>query len=425
MSSSELTDPATIRANRSGEMTREQASSVKSKLGQTPSWFVLGIMAILIAAAAVVGGNILTKSTPLALGTLVVIILITFAITAWVGNIIGSGRMSGIIVEPAPGSVVWKGNAYVAEAGGRTLEPAGGGMDLQPGDYTFYVVHGKNWLLSAESAALAAQIDAPPDLDRLKALLERGIDFDPKASPELTARRAAELRQAVEQFRDLDPSKLTSSERDAFLSLSHRMAQQMGALMAGQGLQGMGQFVAAMEHAAPPLDAHGAAELNQALEQVGVMHPTALDTNRQGQQTGSQRSALVKGLGFNLLGAVVVLVVWLYLLYLGFVNHEVREMLAVGLFALLIELVLLGQARAELADWISGRALMEEGIVTKYTRSSYGRSHRTYYYFRVNHVQLGVSQAAYHALLEGPYRVYYAPATKTLLNIEPVQSKPG
>jgi hypothetical protein len=64
---------------------------------------------------------------------------------------------------------------------------------------------------------------------------------------------------------------------------------------------------------------------------------------------------------------------------------------------------------------------IEEGQVTKYTRSSHsGCSSQTYHYYRINQYSLQVSASAYDALIEGNYRVYFLPNTKQLVNIDPL-----
>jgi hypothetical protein len=422
--SNSLTDPATIRSNHAGEITSEQVGDLKDKLGGVSSWFTLVIMAALFVLTVALVGDVLARSTPLALAATVGVILISVAITSSIGGLIGERRIAHITVEPSPGEVIWKDNRYVAQAMGRTLEPITSNLGLQPGDYTFYVAHGTKWLLAAESVEMAHDLDSPPSLDGLKALLDKPIDFDPRQSPDKAVQRIADIERAARMLQTQDPSRIAGLDAETARQLARRVAQQMGQLMAGQhSIQGILQVAQAAEQAArPPLDSQGMEELRRALEQVGAADPQALEANRQGRQTGKQRRAPLADLRSNLQGAIIVLIGGVGLVYLGYSQKDFTASVAAGGFMLLIELVLLSLVRTELADWASGQALVEQGIVSKYTRTTHGRRSYTHYYFRVNQVRLEVSHLAYDALLEGrPYRLYYAPGSKRLLNVEPVQ----
>jgi hypothetical protein len=233
MSAGSLVDPSAIRSNRGGEITQEQRDDIKRRVGTLPGWLTLVIMAGLFAAAFFLAGDILARSTVLAVGAVVVIIVMTLVITSALGNLVSAGRMSGFSVEPSPGQVVWKNNHYVAESNGRVLEALSGG-ELQPGDYTFYVVHGTNWMLSAEPSSMARESSARLSYDELRAIVEKPIDFDPKQSPEKTAQRLAELQRVGKQISDMDPSQVSGLDIQRMTELGRSMGQQVKVLMSGQ-----------------------------------------------------------------------------------------------------------------------------------------------------------------------------------------------
>ena len=430
MKSSTLTNPSAIRSNRAGEITEDQANDLTDRLGSPPGWFSLGVMALLFVLVALVAGRTLANSTPLALAAGVLIILVSVAITSWISGIMGRQRLARITVEPSPGTVVWQKNQYVAQSAGRTLQPITSNMNLDPGDYTFYIAHGTNWMLSAEPASMAGQLDTPPNLDELKAILKKPIDFDPSQSPEESAQRVAEIERAMKQLGDLDPSRVSSADRQEFVDLARRTALQMEKLVVGQGsfrdaVQLMKNVSLAPDR---PLDSHGVEELKHALEQAGAAHPSALEANRQQKLTAHQRAALFSDLSAKLLWMIVAVPIALFLLYLGFSKQEYMIMLVVVALLLLAELLLLGRVRADLFDWMGGHAVIEEGVVSKYSRTSNSsRGHSTtYYYYRVNQVSLEVWRSAYDALLEGrSYRLYITPRTRKLLNIELVEPQPA
>jgi hypothetical protein len=180
---------------------------------------------------------------------------------------------------------------------------------------------------------------------------------------------------------------------------------------------------AAIEEAAlPPMDSHGLEELRRALAESGAADPAALEANRQGRLVGSQRAGLLANLRSNALVAVVVLAIGALAMLDRWTHGDVwMTLLALG-FSLFVIFALLIQARSALSDWASGRVQMEQAIVAKYTRTTQGTRGRssTLYYFQANKNRITVWKSAYEALIEGrTYRVYYAPSSKKLVNIEP------
>lgn len=422
MSSSSLTDPAAVASNRMGEITRDQSASLKSKLGNISGWFTLALMAALFAAVAYFAGDTLSNSTPLAIGAFVAIIIAAFIITSALGSIVAGPRMAGLSVEPAPGEVVWENNAYRARSGGMTLETITGG-DLQPGNYTFYIVHGTKWVLSAEPAS-GHPDHTPVSAAELRATLDKPLDLDPSQPPEVLAQRMAELHRAAERFSQIDPSTLSQSDKDAARQSMQKWTRQLGGMVtAPGGLHNLMNLAQSYEQASlPPLDAHGLDELNGALQQVGAANPSALPENQQGRMVGAQRSKIFRGLTSNLTVMGIMLAAAALIAYFLRSKFDWQVALAGGAFVLFVGLFLISQITAELSDWTSGRVLSAEGPVTRYVRTTgSGRNSRPNYYYQQNDLRIKVTHRQYEALLPGrKYRLYYSPRTKTLMNVEPL-----
>jgi hypothetical protein len=419
-----LTDPESIRCNQNGQLTKEQHSSLKSKLGGLPGWLIVGLMFALLVLVAVLGGKTLSRSTPLALIALVGVIVATFVIVSFLGNLLGGLRMIRIGIEQVPGQIVWSKNSYTAVSGRRTLEPISGSLNLQPGDYRFFRMRGTNYLLSAqpaEAAVSGGQASPAPamNIQSLEALLDQPLDFDPHLEPARAADRMAQLQQAVKNLQSSTSSTVTQPEA---AELMRKMAEQIKSLSKGQKLRDLVQeFHQAEAASQPKLDRDGLLQLNKALEQTGVRHIGALSANAAGKQAAAQRFALTRDIGSNLLWAGVFGVGWLVFGYLFITRHEWKGLLAITAFAGFVMIAFLVNARRELSDFLSGSVQEEEGWVTKLSRTNHtGRNSYTHYFYQVNQNNVEVSQYAYQALLEGNYRVYYLPNTHKLVNIDPM-----
>lgn len=420
-----LFESSAVSSNQSGEITQDQREAIKSRYSTVSGWITLLIMGVVFAGVFAVAGKFLADSTALAIGAVIGIILVSFIITSWLGNIVALGRMGNLSVEQTSGEVVWKGNQYIAESGGRRLEPIRGSMhNLQPGDYTFYVLRGTNWILSAQAVG-APQTSAQPaarDFDSLKALIEKPIDFDPAQSPEKAAQRMAELHNAVAQFQGLDPSRLSTADVDRIKGLGQAMAAQMRTLTGGiGGLHNMGAMVQAFHQATlDPLDSHGRAELERALRESGATDAPALDDNRQGRMTSRQRGRLLRVAGNYVVFGLLATAFAIFAMVSAYQKVNWGWGVA-ALVGLVVSAALFYQARVDLGDWSGGRVEMVESMVGKRTHStSSGRSNTTHYYYMAHNMSFEVSHAAYEALLEDrTYKLYYASGTKKFLNIEP------
>ena len=241
-----MTDPEAIRSNQQGQLTKDQTQSLRSKLGELPGWLILILFLGLLIASTLIAGKTLQSSTPLAIAAVLGMILVTFAITSFLGESIASLRMVNLKVEPAPGRVIWNNNRYTAVVAGLTLEPITNGFNLKPGEYTFYVLSGTKYLLSAQPASGStsfsggAQVStsASPavDMENFKALLSQPLVFDPHLEPAMAAQRLMQLRQAAQA---LEASNLGSLNRAEAAGLMRQMAEQTRSLMQNLSLQDM------------------------------------------------------------------------------------------------------------------------------------------------------------------------------------------
>ena len=433
-----ITDPESIRANQNGQITHDQSQSLQSRLGTLPGCLTLAILGALLVGVAVVGQKIFAQSTPLAIAALVVVILATFAISAFLGGLLGRLRMRSVSVERLPGQVTFKNGRYLPVSGSRALEAIDNSSSLLPGEYTFYLMRGTRYLLSAQAAGTAgANAGAAPAGVSLKDLLDQPVDFDPHLEPARAAERLVALQHAAQAAEAAGAFSPTGINQQEAADLYHRAVEQVKQLVpqavsltaAASGwhdLLNLAHQVQQAESEAEPkpkLDAQGLAQLTHALDQAGVRHPASLPANSAGQQTGPQRTELTKDIASNLLWSAGVGVGWLALAYTAITRANWQALLAVSVFALLILAILLSGTRKELADLLSGRVQVEEGWVTKFTRDSHssGRSSTIHYYYQVNQRELAVSQYAYNALIEGNYRVYFLGQTGRLVNIEVMQ----
>ncbi len=420
-----LTDPESIRSNQNGQFTKSQLISLKSRLGDLPGWIILVLLFALMVVVLFVGGKSLTRSTPLAIAAMVAVILVTFAIVSFLNGILANLRIKDISIVQTPGQVTWRGNQYAAVAGGRTLNPIDY-TTLPPGDYTFYLLRGTNYLLSAQPAnrSLDSSPARPPvSLQSLKSLVDQPLDFDPRLEPARAARHMEEIKLAIESLNSQDGSGISQQEA---AELAQKMTERAKQLMQGESLQGLlnlGNMIKEAETTSQlPLDHSGLAQLTNALDEVGIRHPGSLHTNTSNQQTTGQRLMLSREIGSNLFWAVVVTIGWLALSYLALTRGNWTNLLIVTAFFLLILVLLGSSARSELFDLLSGKVQVEEGWVSKFTRTNHtGRTSVVHHFFQVNQNTLEVSQSAYNALVEGNYRVFFLPNTKRLVNIDPLQ----
>ena len=420
-----ITDPESIRSNQNGQITKEQFHALQDRLGSLPGCVVVGILLAFLGLAAFLGGKTLTGSTPLAILALVAVILATFAVVALLGKLLAGLRTPKISIERVSGQVVWDKGRYTAMTGGRPLTSVTGSLDLLPGDYTFYLLAHPLYLLSAQPAGAASdhgaaiQPSAPMDIPALKAMLEQPLDFDPRQEPARAADRLVQLQQAVKSLEAASPN--TPNPQEA-ADLSRRMAEQMKLLVQGQNLRNLVGLVSEAEAGpAPTLDHDGVVQLTNALDQVGVRRPASLGVNTAGKQTPAQRLALTKEIGSDLAWVAFIAIGWLAVISVFISRREWLGLLVTSAFLLILLIFILSGVRKELSDLLGGSVQVEEGWVTKYSRSSHtGRTSYTHYFYQVNQQALEVSQYAYTALVEGNYRVCFMPHTHKLVNIDPL-----
>jgi hypothetical protein len=417
-----LDDPDPITSNRAGKITRDQANALRTKVSAAPGWMPLitGVLFTVLACYVVYEKiDILRKSTDLefTLGVIVVgVIVAAGIITAVIEGLIGKRRMrqlKGMAVDATVGKVVWDNGVYVPRTEDQVLEPVTA-LDLTPGDYTFYVGHGTNWLLSAEPIRRARQ--SPMTVDQFHAMLKQPLPLNPE-DPQATGAHLAALSQALGQF---DLSRLTASEKDAIKeSIRARMEQIRTFVASSGGFRKLYKILHALhQESLPPLDDAGLRELNHALQQSGVASEADLASNRQGRLTSRQRRTLLSELRFDLSNAFILLGVAVAVLYFGRQRSELIGYLSLSGFFLFLAVIMLSAVHKQLSDWLSGRVMTDQGRVTL---DAAGHSGNDVHYFRLGNNNFEVPYRAIKALLpEYKYRLYYTPKSHRLVNIEPI-----
>lgn len=82
-------------------------------------------------------------------------------------------------------------------------------------------------------------------------------------------------------------------------------------------------------------------------------------------------------------------------------------------------------------DIAAGQIAVLEGVCRKHHERKYSfvsaivsdgdDGYTDYYFYRIGNERFSVPERAYHALIEGiPYRIYYLPRCKKLINMEPL-----
>jgi hypothetical protein len=149
----DLTDPATVAANRRGEMTTAQAARLSittSMMGC--SWRVLVIFIPLLFGYTAFAA---WRDNPQAFAEIGLSVVIPgVVITVVMGFLIffyarKKRAAESDSVTAGDGEVTWDGFNYAATIEGRKLQ-AYGNMNLAPGAYRFYYLARTGWLLSAE-----------------------------------------------------------------------------------------------------------------------------------------------------------------------------------------------------------------------------------------------------------------------------------
>jgi hypothetical protein len=166
----------------------------------------------------------------------------------------------------------------------------------------------------------------------------------------------------------------------------------------------------------------GLEQLKLALAQAHHIETDALDTNRSGQLTASQRAKLLVRYAAGAIAGFAVAGLFLYVVGV-FRISEYRWILipiVVGVSALTLSV--LRQYLGSPLEILQGQVLVAEGVVTKDVEMSLDHEYASVtasYYYRVNKLALPVNRAGYEALIDGlEYRLYYLPRSRKLVNIE-------
>jgi hypothetical protein len=154
--SNPLTSQTAVRTNKRGEFTKSQRNRLSEMLRPSIFWWfglffvVLGVSSILSQlldeGRAIDLPTVAFGLMMIGIGSLAVLVVIWLHLRRYL-------LLRGLdkeVITHGLGQVRWRWRDYRAEINGRRLK-APAGLSLPPGDYEFYYVAKRRWLLSAES----------------------------------------------------------------------------------------------------------------------------------------------------------------------------------------------------------------------------------------------------------------------------------
>jgi hypothetical protein len=175
----------------------------------------------------------------------------------------------------------------------------------------------------------------------------------------------------------------------------------------------------------------GQAGLINALANANGLLPDALETNRAGRLSAQQGRGLARGEKSRARWRLVISIGFIAVAPAFWYYGDFEPALLCGAAGLLLYVQsLLEPSRSTLdKDLADGRVLVVEGKARKAHRRTSsllgsiagGDGTTDYYYYDIAGQRFSVSETAYHALVDDvPYRFYYLPRSKTIINIEPL-----
>ncbi|MEO8607001.1 MAG: hypothetical protein ABI690_03930 [Chloroflexota bacterium] len=177
---------------------------------------------------------------------------------------------------------------------------------------------------------------------------------------------------------------------------------------------------AVVNNPAPTRDDFAIHELQSALNSTNGFRVADLSINKEGRLSPRQRMSLLRNSASSLILAVIVIVFAVFIVVVGLRDKpdDILGLLAVVGVFIVIGYFIFSDLIANIGDTLSGRVEVVSGTGSKYTTQGRRQRHINYHY-RIDNLSFSVSQAAYDAFIENvPYRAYYAPHTKTLVNME-------
>jgi len=161
-------------------------------------------------------------------------------------------------------------------------------------------------------------------------------------------------------------------------------------------------------------------QLNQRLARANRFQTTALDANRAGYLTGSQRVKILGRFAAYILGGLSVMALFslYYIQTYDNLNGLWVFMVVVGGMAVASAFVM-RKSLSSIVDCLQGRVITAEGLVKKDLEVATDNS--VSYYYKLNKTFFYVNEAGYEALVAGlTYRLYLLPRSQKLVNIEAV-----
>ncbi len=366
--SSELFDSAAVHLNQRGQLTPEQKKAYASAItAGRGGWLILLLAVIILVPIVLRFGQQLASLQGAAqiidAAVLLGVILLSALIVNVLISIPAKMRAASAHVEARSGHVTFAGGEYRPMADGKVLRSIYG-QNLLPGSYTFYCVHGTNWIVALEKQQDTSAGTALP----------------------------------------YDPTQIANAP------IPEQYKERLGELMSMR------------VEAQKDQTSFDRGELMAALASTNGFDQAALELNRRGQLAPQQIARLKRARGSNFRWGFLFMVLGIGAVGFIIYNHKAdfTGILAVIAFFGIAALVFLSSARAENADVRSARVEMTEGYIHRFTRSTNsGRSSTTHYYYSLNNINFEVSPGAYHALIENvPYRIYYTIPSKHLVSIE-------
>jgi hypothetical protein len=159
-------------------------------------------------------------------------------------------------------------------------------------------------------------------------------------------------------------------------------------------------------------------QLNHRLAQANHFEPTALDTNRAGQLTGSQKVMILSRFAvYFVVGFTILVLFTIYYIRTNDFLETLWLFIAIVIGIIAFTFYMERKNLSAIADCLQGHVLMVEGPVKKDLDVATDNS--VTYYYKLNKTYFFVNEAGYEALVGGlTYRLYLLPRSQKLVNIE-------
>ncbi|MBN2115412.1 MAG: hypothetical protein JW730_02515 [Anaerolineales bacterium] len=161
-------------------------------------------------------------------------------------------------------------------------------------------------------------------------------------------------------------------------------------------------------------------QLNHRLARANHFLSTALDANRAGHLTGSQRVRILGRFAVYFIGGLGTLALFSVYYIRTYDNLDgLWVFLTIVMGMVVASAFVMRKSLSSIVDCIQGRVIITEGAVKKDQEVATDNS--VSYYYKLNKSYFYVNEAGYEALVAGPtYRLYLLPRSRKLVNIEAI-----